>query len=325
MSNSPACVKITSWNMNGGVPNKLAIIQKYCADCDIMFIQEHMLSPHNISLLKFSNKLTFHFEPAKIRSFGRPSAGLAIICHPYIESKVLFTHDHFLAISSGSIAFFNVYLPTNYHDDKSERKFMNAVRELAKCLKSVTQRDLHCLVLGDFNCNLLDSMCACSQLLNGIFDDKLIILPKDSDYSFVHNSGSVSSIDHTACSKNINGSVTVLKDAVFADHLPLLASLSIKPALCQPKNDKWKVVSEWDKVNTTLYHQVLNSFLVKIRIPFHLLQVNSNFDPADARVLINFFFCAEITHSLLIAEKKQFLLERLKWKHEFTNSRKIRP
>ena len=59
MSNSPACVKITSWNMNGGVPNKLAIIQKYSADCDIMFIQEHMLSPHNISLLKFSHDSVF--------------------------------------------------------------------------------------------------------------------------------------------------------------------------------------------------------------------------------------------------------------------------
>ena len=140
MSNSPACVKITSWNLNGGVPNKLAIIQKYFADCDIMFIQEHMLSPHNISLLKFSHEFTFYFEPAKIRSFGHPSGGLAIICHPYIKSKVLFTHDHFLAISSDSFAFFNVYLPTNYHDDKSERKFMNVVRELAKCLKSVTQR-----------------------------------------------------------------------------------------------------------------------------------------------------------------------------------------
>ena len=62
----PACVKITSWNMNGGVPNKLAIIQKYCAGSDIMWIQEHMLSPHNISLLKFSYELTFYFQPAKI-------------------------------------------------------------------------------------------------------------------------------------------------------------------------------------------------------------------------------------------------------------------
>ena len=184
--------------MNGRVPNKLAIIQKYCANCDILFIQEHMLSPHNISLLKFSHKLTFYFESAKLRSFGRPSVGLAIICHPYIESKVLFTHDHFLAISSGSIAFFNVYLPTNYHDDKSEREFMNAVHELAKCLKSVAQRDLQCVVMGDFNCNLLDSTFARSQLLSGIFDEKLTILPKEIDYSFVHNSGSVSNIDHAA-------------------------------------------------------------------------------------------------------------------------------
>ena len=135
-------------------PTNSTINQKYSADCDIMFMQEHVLFPLNISLLKFSHELTFYFEPAKIRSFGRPSGGLAIICHPYIESKVLFTHDHFLAISSGSIAFFNVYLATNYHDDKSERKFVNAVRELAKCPKSVTQRDLHCVVMGDFNCNL---------------------------------------------------------------------------------------------------------------------------------------------------------------------------
>ena len=132
--------------MNRIIPNKLAIIQKYCADCDTMFIQEHMLFPQNISLLKFSHEFNFYFEPAKIRSFGRPSGHLAIICQPYIESKVLFTHDNFLAMSSSSVALFNLYLPTNYHDDKSERKLMNAVRELAKCLKSVTQRDLHCVV-----------------------------------------------------------------------------------------------------------------------------------------------------------------------------------
>ena len=167
--------------MNGGIPNKLTIIQKYYADSDIMFIQKHMLSLHNISLLKFSHEFSFYFEPAKLRSFGSPSVCLAIICRLYTESKVLFTHDPFLAISSGSIAFFNVYLPKNYHEDKSERKLMNAVRELTKCWKSVNQKDLQCVVMQDFNCNLLDSTCAHSQLLNRVFDNKLIILQKDSD------------------------------------------------------------------------------------------------------------------------------------------------
>ena len=102
---------------------------------------------------------------------------------------------------------------------------MNAVRKLAKCLKSVTQKDLQCVVMGDINCNLLDSTCSRSQLLNGVFDDKIIILPKKSDYSFVQNSRSVSNIDHTACSKNINGGVTARKHAVFAGH-SLMTNLS---------------------------------------------------------------------------------------------------
>ena len=175
---------------------------------------------------------------------------------------------------------------------------MNIVRKLGKCLKSVTQIDLQCVVMGNFNFNLLDSTCARSQLLNGIFNDKLIILLKDSNYSFVHNSGSVSNINHTACSKNTNGSVTVLKDTIFADHLPLLSSLSIKPALRQPKNDKWKVVGEWDKINTTLQHQVLNSLLVKIRnpLPFYS-QVNSNFDTCGCESTHQYIFCRDYSLS----------------------------
>ena len=59
------------------------------------------------------------------------------------------------------------------------------------------------------------------------------MLPKDNDFTFVHTSGSVSNIDHVACTLNVSGTVSVLMGSHSTDHIPIEACVNV----CIPKEE----------------------------------------------------------------------------------------
>ena len=169
----------------------------------------------------FQENHTFYFVPAKSRQRGRLSGGLAIVCSSAVDSESLHTAENFMVIRAGNLVIVNVYLPTNYSDEESDNRFSKAVRALAKCLKTIMLSKLECVIIGDYNCDLADDSSPRSQLILSTLENRYRVLPKDNDFTFVHTSGSVSNIDHVACTLNVSGTVSVLMGSHSTDHIPL--------------------------------------------------------------------------------------------------------
>ena len=96
----------------------------------------------------------------------------------------------------------NVYLPMDYHHDRSDRLFAIKIVRLLKCVDKIKNYGLPCLITGDFNCdleNLRGNNCSSSNrayILLGMLGDEFILMSKNKNFSYIHNSGSVSNLDH---------------------------------------------------------------------------------------------------------------------------------
>ena len=288
MNEQHASTKIVSWNMNGGVSHRIPLNEELCWRGNILCIQEHLLTSDSLSLLKFSDNHTFYFVPAKSRQRGRPSGGLAIVCSSAVDSESLHTAENFMFIRAGNLVIVNVYLPTNYSNDESDNRFSKAVRALAECLNTIMLSKLECVIIGDYNCDLADDSSPWSQLILSILENRYCVLPKDNDFTFIHTSGSVSNIDHVACTLNVSGTVSVLIGSHSTDHIPIEASVNV----CIPKeksSSQWYEIKDWLKADFPLYQTVLDKTLQKINVPYNLLQANVQRNIQETKIQVNNF------------------------------------
>ena len=177
--------------MNGGVSRRITVIEELCRRSDILYIQEHLLTNDSLSLLDFSHNHTFYFVPSKSRQRGRPSGGLVIVCSSAVDSESLHAAENFMAIRVGTLLIGNVYLSTNYSDEGSENRFLKAVQALAKYLKTTRVSKLECVIVGDYNCSLIDDSSPWTQLILSALESRYRVLPKERDFPFVQTSGSV--------------------------------------------------------------------------------------------------------------------------------------
>ena len=68
--------------------------------------------------------------------------------------------DCYLAMTVDNLVIVNLYLPTNYRDEASERKFAIACRKVAQLLKKIEKMNRKCILIGYFNCDLLENSSA---------------------------------------------------------------------------------------------------------------------------------------------------------------------
>lgn len=298
-------LKVISWNMNGNLRDKVPIIKQFAKDHDIVCIQEHFLSKDSLDCIKFSDKHRFFIREAKSSCRGRPSGGIAIVIKDHISAKLVEQQDSFIAVDVYGIVLICVYLPTNYKNDRSERKFNLSCEKLAKCVLRIKQSGHEYLIIGDFNCDLTDTDSPRTQIALGVLPDGFKVVDKDKNFSYCHNSGSVSNLDHVVTSFNVqNESVSVLMGGTLSDHLPI--SLSFACPFSEVKKSaapKLKVVQDWklDDAAIQQYQQVCNSILEKIQVPFPLLMSNSDIPVEEQKLLLN-IYSASICHALRCAE-----------------------
>ena len=73
------------------------------------------------------------------------------------SSPQLLTQNAFYqVIKINSLVIINVYLPTDYGDEKSEQKFALACKKIGRELREQWMSGLQVMIIGDFNCNLED-------------------------------------------------------------------------------------------------------------------------------------------------------------------------
>ena len=89
----------------------------------------------------------------------------------------------------------------------------------------------------------------------------------DSLFTFIHNSGSTSTIDHVLTNVRLSGSVLVESEHTVSDHLYLSFKVLFKPVAPTPKSGKFYNKPEWSKINREQYAATSDSILNKIRVP----------------------------------------------------------
>ena len=285
-------VSICSFNINGTKDKDGSLNQKM-NDFDILFLQEHLLPAISVnSLRRSSHHIVFTTNARKTK--GRPSGGLACVIKRLATplSPILFhSSDNIMAIRLGHLVFINVYLPCDQKRLASLTKFSNACSSLKTLLCNIEKHGYRWLLIGDFNCDVHSS----STRANLVLDSLPIgyrIVPKALNYSYIHNSGTVTNIDHCICSADVPCSVVnVDEDERDFDHLPLSLTVTLTADPSNhpcAANKKWCMKREWSKANWPLYISTLTALLSCVKIPFNLL-CTSVFSP-QARVQLNVYY-----------------------------------
>ena len=266
---------LLSFNING-TKDKASLIDEFINDYHIVCLQEHLLSSTSSSFLQRSTSHQLFLINART-NFNRPSGGLACFVKRSLSGlnpTCLCSNDHFLAIQLGNTVIINTYLPHNACGIDSMTRFAKACSSLCSGVKQFADSKLTYLIVGDLNCNNLDSSAGTDCLLDLAPDYKIV--PKDQSYTYIHHSEIVSNIDHAICSPSLRISeVHVLTDEQDIDHMPMpfTFSLSDVPVYSSiPKPSRCFDKYNWNRANLALYSVTLATLLSSIRIPFHLLQ-----------------------------------------------------
>ena len=283
-------------NVYGHNAAKLDYVKNLCIAHNIVCVQEHLLTTDNFGLIQSIPDKSVHIHEAKRSSArGRPSGGLAIFVDDSIDCRKLESCDFYLAVEfPGPSAFtlVNVYLPTNMNTDLSEKRYAEACGRLGRLLRKLGNSRI--LVCGDFQCD---------PLLKGKLQDVLMtcipsectLYTKDQNFTFIHNSGSTSNIDHVFSNFTIPSPIQVDSEHTASDHLGLKFRVPFSRAV-KSRNRGYIERREWKKINIDLYQSTCDEILGKIKVPFQLL-VNG----CDEKIALN-TYCAEITHALKVAE-----------------------
>ena len=198
-----------------------------------------------------------------------------------------------------------VDLPTDYTDDYSKMMFALACKEMGKCMNKISGSHLHCILLGDFNCDVSKS--ESSALLLSLIPNESAIVPTSGDFTYIQPTGLVSNFDHVLVSSRIFSSslaVDVLREFFVSDYLPLSFRIS-EPFYRMRANRplKWRTIIEWSKADLAQYQYCLDNLLSKIKIPFDLLQTSVPIPTPEIRLKLN-MYSSLISHALLQAESQ---------------------
>ena len=251
--NTDGFLSVMSWNINGGILDKLPVLEKLCESFSVICIQEHFLTDLNSQLLCPSSNVTVHLSPARrFKAKGRPSGGLAVLTT--CQSELLEMCDCYLAVTVDNLVIVNLYLPTNYRDEASERKFAIACRKVAKLLKKIEKMNRKCILIGDFNCDLLENSSARAETFLSILPTGYSIVPKDRNYSFISTSGNTSNLDHVVFLHPPNPDliVKVGLEGEYSDHIPLFLSIPVRDTPSSEfakRKSKFLRVKSWDKID----------------------------------------------------------------------------
>ena len=189
--------------------------------------------------------------------------------------SLFYSDKHILAVRVNSTVFANVYLPYKNNTVESINRFAITCKSLKSVMNRVKENKLDFIVLGDFNTDLDEQSYRSREILECM--PPYVILKKDLSYSYIHQSGSVSNIDHIISSSQLECSIIHVDiETDDIDHLSLSFTTKLKRNLCNVApigNSKWFKCSNWKRADIALYILSLSTLLNCIRVPYHLLQL----------------------------------------------------
>lgn len=295
-----ATISLYSRNIYGHAPHKLSLLSDLVTKHSIICIQEHLVTAdHSAILDRFPGKDYFLQPAIRNSSVGRPSGGILIIADSNLQCTLIDSCDYFSAIrvpGPNGFIVISVYLPTNYRDVLSERRYTKACARLGRLAEQYKSEKI--IICGDFNCQLLDDD-RFFTILRGCLPDAMAPVPKSQSFTFVHSASlATSDIDHFFVNFLLPTGIKAIVDSEHncSDHLGISLMVPFSTYKRCPGRS-WFIKSEWQRIDQSLYKDILDSTLAKIKVPFHLLTHGQNED----RLALN-IFCSEIVHSMKLAE-----------------------
>ena len=285
-TNSSPCVKIASYNLHG-FNQGVGMLLELCASFDVIFCQEHWLSPDQ--LVKINN-LSSDFHCISISAMdtvcgrgilrGRPFGGLAVLIRNTLSSDwlCLVKSERIVAVRVGKCIFINVYFPVYNASDVS---YHTEVANILSTLDYVISDNSDCSVIlgGDFNLSFANGLSRCDAFNKFVQSADLCLCDTKGDVAYTYcceARNAVSFIDHffvsTCISDNIDDFYTIDSGLNFSDHLPLamhfipplrfVCKSNVKEAV----NDKKSKRLRWDKADLVSYYYATDCYLQTVNV-----------------------------------------------------------
>ena len=271
---SDSMFSIVSFNLHGlnqGYDGINELVASYQPDC--ILVQEHWLTPDNLANLNnFDNY--FVIATSAVGSaigsgpiFGRPFGGVACLLNSRCSSlcEIVVTDDRFIVLKIGSVMVINVYLPCRGTADR-----VLLYEEILSQLSAILEDSevSNCIIAGDFNVDLGDSLDDVGTLLNDFlltykFRSTYCLYPTSKFVSYVSKSnGCESLLDYIFVSESIQVVDTCVLDLDFnfSDHLPVIANIlcdEVVPCSSNSFSSLSKAVHNcwrWDHANLNSYY-----------------------------------------------------------------------
>ena len=292
---------VVSYNLHGLNQGKHGIAELIAnLEPDVIMLQEHWLSPDNMSKLSdLSEKYCIFGSSAMtkcVRSgplIGRPFGGTAImvnIKHISVTAMIA-TSDRYTAISINNLLLITAYMPcvgTEHRDS-----LYNAiVCELGVIIGDHPECE-QCLVGGDFNTNLNSSATVSDYVNKFAFDNMLIrcdsLFPLSDNLTFINESNhSGSTIDYmlTSAPNDIIAFNIIDLDLNLSDHRPIFAVIthkSVHNCLDNSRHPKEPPAEHfrWDHAPLANYYEHTRLLLEPIMADVDNLMCNLDSDDND--------------------------------------------
>ena len=126
------------------------------------------------------------------------------------------------------------------------------------------------------NCNLFDDSSSRAKILNSMCP-QLVVVKNAQGFTYIHNSGSTSSLDFSMCSSNVkqNSGSSLISTFENSEHMPISNIFPVQltpPTDPSPDNDsKCHETTDWACLVIFRFWAVRDFSLEKIKVPFHLL------------------------------------------------------
>ena len=314
-------MKFATYNMRGLKQGNMQLLE-LCKTQDIIAVQEHWLSDHDLHLINNMHDDFFIIARSAMTQklqagllVGRPFGGLALLIRKStcVNISMLGTDSKcrcmsvLITLCSGFKLLVNVlYLPTFESGLEYKSNVLDCIGFMECKIVESTYDSI--VVMGDFNfdCNMSDKS---FHLIKNFVDEYKLrccesaVTSKITYTYFQETLNNYSTIDHIFVSDVLHSNVieytTCDSGCNFSDHLPVSCVIAVpsvnRTSATVNKNDskasqKRQMVKRWDKANIGQYYYLTGQALQNIQIPYDLILESCNHKSCEHQDTVNRYY-----------------------------------
>jgi exonuclease III len=283
-SNAVVELNIVTFNMHGYNQGKPVLDELCCSgETDIVFLQEHWLTPANLQKLAVWDKYQFFGCSAMSDAVaagplkGRPYGGVGfLVKNSHLAcTKVIHTSERIIALTLGDCLLVCVYLPCAGTVNRA-LLYADLLVELS-CIRDNFACHV-CVIGGDLNVDLQCNDAASVQMqdfmrqndIKSCFD----VFPTQKLPTYINEAfGHKSTLDYFLSSdcERIRSCAVLEPSVNFSDHVPLACTICVGAltgvdcaAKCQAKVEQFVPSLRWDHANLSGYYDSTRAALAPV-------------------------------------------------------------